>query len=184
MPKEVLDTRKLKDSAAEFLKKSKFEKAAEILEQLAQGEPKEMQHRLRLGDCYRRLGQLDKSVLSYQAAARHFADQGQLIKAIGAIKVILEIDPRNRDALQQLAEMNELRLGKVTLETAGLAAPPKATGAKAPTGPIELREPERPLTEKVPPAPTRGAQRGAMADQSMPSDHDLDPGLDDEPLEL
>src|SRR5438132_4318125 len=106
MAKGAVDTRELKDSAAEYLKKSKFEKAAEVLEQLVKTEPKEMQHRLRLGDCYRRLDDLDKSIAQYQSAARFFADQGQLIKGIAAVKMILEIDPENEEAQRQLAVMN------------------------------------------------------------------------------
>src|SRR5882672_2996591 len=102
-----VDVRKLKDSAAELFKRSKFEKAAEVLEQLAQAEPKDMQHRLKLGDCYRKLEQPQKSIAQYDAAGRYYADQGQLIKAIAAVKVILEIDPRNAGAQKQLADMNE-----------------------------------------------------------------------------
>src|SRR5205814_761908 len=67
-------------------------------------------------------------------------DEGQLIKAIGAVKIILEIDPKNGDAQKQLQEMNERRFGKVTLESAGLK--PKAgvgAGARA-TSAIELAE--------------------------------------------
>src|SRR5919204_6654889 len=116
-----VDVRKLKDSAAEYLKKSKFEKAAELLEELVEAEPKDMQHRLRLGDCYRRLDDPRRSVANYDVVARHYAEQGQLIKAIAAVKVILEIDPRNDEAQKQLAEMNEQRLGKAALERAGLS---------------------------------------------------------------
>ncbi len=176
MAKDSVDARKLKDSAAEHLKKSKFEKAAEVLEQLAQAEPKDMQHRLRLGDCYRKLEQPQKSIAQYDAAGRYYADQGQLIKAIAAVKVILEIDPRNAEAQKQLAEMNQRRLGKVTQQSAGLAGgkraaigrigPAKAALAvgASPAEAIELPE-EPQITKRVPPAPTRGAQRGAMADR-------------------
>src|SRR5689334_8469968 len=104
MAKDAADARKLKDSAAEYLKKSKFEKAAEVLEQLVALEPKDMQHRLRLGDCYRKLEDAKRSIASYDVAARHYAEQGQLIKAIAAVKVILEIDPRNEEAQKQLAD--------------------------------------------------------------------------------
>src|SRR5256884_5360192 len=112
MARDAVDARKLKDSAAEYLKKSKFEKAAEVLEELVQAEPKDMQHRLRLGDCYRKLEQPQKSITQYDAAGRYYADQGQLIKAIAAVKVILEIDPRNAEAQNELAEMNERSLWK------------------------------------------------------------------------
>src|SRR5439155_7669676 len=145
MAKDAIDARKLKDSAAEYLRKSKFEKAAEVLEDLVQAEPKDVQHRLRLGDCYRKLDQPQKSIAQYDAAGRYYADQGQLIKAIAAVKVILEIDPRNAEAQKQLAEMNERRLTKV--ESPGLAAAKRAA------------------LGRIAPARARGAQRGAMADR-------------------
>src|SRR5260370_19482181 len=138
--KQQLDVRKLKDGVADYLKKQKWEKAAELLEQLISAEPKDMQHRLKLGDAYRRTEQIQNAVAAYGHAAKTFADEGQLIKAIGAVKLILEIDPRNGDAQKQLAEMNERRRSKVTLEGAGLKpAPGVRAGARA-TSPIELEE--------------------------------------------
>jgi CRP-like cAMP-binding protein/tetratricopeptide (TPR) repeat protein len=165
MAKDFADARKLKDSAAEYLKRSKFEKAAEVLEQLVQAEPKDIQHRLRLGDCYRKLDLAQKSIAQYDAAGRAYAEQGQLIKAIAAVKVILEIDPRNAEAQKQLAEMNEARLSKVTPESAGLAGAKRAIGRMAPARP-------------------RGAQRGAMADRvevAAPDDGGDALELDDTP---
>jgi len=137
--KPQVDVRKLKDETTEFLKKQKWEKAAEVLEQLVAAEPKDMSHRLKLGDTYRRMEQIQKSIASYQHAAKFFSDEGQLIKAVGAVKVILEIDPKNDDAQKQLQQMNERRFGKVTLESTGLK--PKAgigAGARA-TSAIELQ---------------------------------------------
>jgi CRP-like cAMP-binding protein len=160
-------TRALKDEVAEHLRKSNWKKAAEVLEQLARAEPKEMTHRLKLGDTYRRLEQKEKAIASFREAARFFGDEGQLIKAIGAIKVILELDPKNWQAQAQLAEMNERRLGKVTLESAGLKAPPKGIGAGARgTSAIELDD--------------AAAAANAVADSL---NIDLEAG-DDEPLEL
>src|SRR5438309_3244676 len=132
MAKDAIDARKLKDSAAEYLKKSKFEKAAEVLEELVEAEPKDVQHRLRLGDCYRKLEQPQKSIAQYDAAGRSYAEQGQLIKAIAAVKVILEIDPRNTEAQKQLAEMNERRLGKGELSSLGPGAKRKPIGRITP----------------------------------------------------
>jgi CRP-like cAMP-binding protein len=119
----AVDTRKLKDDAAEALKKQRWEKAADTLEKLVAAEPKDMQHRLRLGDAYRRMEQVQKSIAAYQHVARHYADEGQLIKAIGAVKIILEIDPKNGDAQQQLAEMNQRRFGKAAAPAAAAPAP-------------------------------------------------------------
>jgi CRP-like cAMP-binding protein len=134
--KPQVDVRKLKDEVADHLKKSRFEKAAGVLEQLIAAEPKDMSHRLKLGDTWRRAGDGQRAMVAYQHAARFFADEGQLIKAIGAVKIVLEIDPRNEQAQRQLGEMNERRMGKVTLESAGLAEK-SARGGRA-GSPIEL----------------------------------------------
>ncbi|HUJ24786.1 MAG TPA: cyclic nucleotide-binding domain-containing protein [Myxococcales bacterium] len=166
--KPQVDVRKLKDEVTEYLKKSKFEKAAEVLEQLVQAEPKDMSHRLKLGDTYRRMEQVQKAIIHYTYAARFFSDEGQLIKGIGAVKIILEIDPKNEDAQTQLEEMNDRRFGKVTLESAGLKA--KAgigAGARA-TSAIELEE----------------ASAAADAVGSALHQPELEAGDDEPPLEL
>src|SRR5438105_13676373 len=120
-----VDIRKLKDDVAEHLKKSRWDKAAEVQEQLVAAEPKDMAQRIKLGDTYRRLDLRDKAIASYEQAAKFFADEGQLIKAIGAVKMILGVDPRNAPAQKQLAEMNERRMGKVSLSAAGVKPPPR-----------------------------------------------------------
>ncbi len=138
-----VDIRKLKDQAAELLGKSKFDKASDLLEQLTRAEPKEMQHRLKLGDTFRRMGQAEKAINCYQIAGRFFGDEGQLIKAIGAFKVILEIDPKNPGAQRDLAEMNSRRFAKPTAADAAFKAP-KAIGAGArAVSELELAEGEK-----------------------------------------
>ena len=192
MAKPFVDTRKLKDSAAELLKKGKLEKAADVLEQLAKHEPKDTSHRLRLGDTYRRIGDAAKAISWYQTAANIFSDQDQLLKAIGAVKVILEIDPRNEMAQRELQQMNDRRFARPTLEGAGLA-PQRQAGGRAPaaidlppeTGPVLAARlenpaaaapvPARPITEKIR-APTRGAQRsggGGIPNEFTPEDLDV-----------
>src|SRR5258708_611680 len=157
-----VDARKLKDSAAEYLRKNKFEKAAEALEQLVKAEPKDFTHRLKLGDAYRKMEAIEKAIVCYQAAAKHFSDQGQIIKAIGAVKVILEMDPRNQSAQRELQEMNGQRFSKPSFESSGLK-PPKggkpsvAASAEAADvdGPTSAaRGPDRPAG---PPPKKRGA---------------------------
>ena len=163
----TVNTRALKDEVAELLRKGKFGDAAEVLERLARAEPKEMTHRLKLGDTWRRLGQTQKSISAYQYAAKFFGDEGQLIKAIGAVKIILELDPKNAEAQAQLGEMNQRRLGKVTLESAGLRAPKAIGGGARATSAVELHD-------------------AAAAAEAVSSTMqvELDVGDDDEPLEL
>src|SRR5438128_86766 len=136
----AVNTRKLKDSVADFLKKGKWEKAAATLEDLIKAEPREIAHRVKLGDALRKAGERERSVGAYQAAAKSYADEGQLIKAIAAVKVILEIDPANAAAQGQLAEMNERRFMKPG-QFMQKPAPPKPMGARAVSA-IELDEGE------------------------------------------
>jgi CRP-like cAMP-binding protein len=163
----TVNTRALKDEVAELLRKGKFGDAADVLERLARAEPKEMTHRLKLGDTWRRLGQTQKSISAYQYAAKFFGDEGQLIKAIGAVKIILELDPKNAEAQAQLGEMNQRRLGKVTMESAGLRAPKAIGGGARATSAMELDD-------------------AAAAAEAVSSTMqvELDVGEDDEPLEL
>jgi CRP-like cAMP-binding protein len=138
-----VDTRKLKDQASELLGKHKYDKAAEIFEQLSRVEPRDMQHRLKLGDTYRRLSLAEKAINAYQIAGRQFGEEGQLIKAIGAFKVILEIDPKNEAAQKDLAQMNQRRFAKPTIETAGLKAPKGIGSGARGTSELELAEGEK-----------------------------------------
>src|ERR1700737_181502 len=143
MAASSVDARKLKDSAAEYLRKNKFEKAAEALEQLVKAEPKDFTHRLKLGDAYRKMEAIDKAIVCYQAAAKHYSDQGLLIKAIGAVKVILEMDPRNQSAQRELQEMNSQRFPKALSLEPGKPKVPKAgkpSAAPAPPAEIDLVE--------------------------------------------
>src|SRR5438128_4234175 len=134
------DTRKLKDSVTELFKKGKWEKAASTLEELIKVEPREMQHRVKLGDALRKAGERERAVIAYQTAAKAYGDEGQLIKAIAAVKVILEIDPANEAAQAHLAEMNERRFMKPG-QFVQKAAAPKAIGARGVSA-IELEEGE------------------------------------------
>lgn len=170
-----VNTRKLKDSVAEYLKKNKLDKACETLEQLVKAEPKDMTHRLRLGDTYRRLEATEKAIGNYQAAAKFFADEGLLIKAIAAIKIILEIDPKNEMAQRELGEMNQRRFAKPTLDSAGLkAAKPGAPAGRAASGVAPDELPEVEAEELADSAGATGGER----DLELPA-----PG-EDEALEL
>jgi CRP-like cAMP-binding protein len=163
--KPQVDIRKLKDEVAEHLKKSRWDKAAEVLMELAAAEPKDMTHRLRLGDAYRKMDQPQLAIDAYRHAARFFGDEGQLIKAIGAAKMILEIDPRNADALKQLGDMNKRRLGKVSLAR----IPPPAKNAPA-AG-------RKPAAIELDGAPSGPAGPDTTSGIELPAG-------DDEPLEL
>jgi CRP-like cAMP-binding protein len=101
--------RKLKDKTAEYFKDSKFSKAASTMEELVELDPHEPAHKLKLGDAYRRTNEKDKAIGSYRAAAAAFTEQGLVIKAIAAAKLILEIEPKNAEAQQLLGDLAKKR---------------------------------------------------------------------------
>jgi CRP-like cAMP-binding protein len=177
-----VNIRKLKDSVAEYLQKNKLDKACETLELLVKAEPKDMTHRLKLGDTYRRLDAAEKAISSYQIAAKFFDDEGMLIKAIAAIKIILEIDPTNQMAQRELGEMNRQRFGRPSLDSIGRklakpAAPAAPAAQAAQTAPTHRTAPLN-VDEGAGALANRGAAAGGELELELPADGD------DEPLEL
>src|SRR6202521_3371550 len=177
-----VNIRKLKDSVAEYLQKNKLDKACEPLELLVNAEPKDMTHRLKLGATYRRLDAAEKAISSYQIAAKFFDDVGMLIKAIAAIKIILEIDPTNQMAQRELGEMNRQRFGRPSLDSVGRklakpAAPAAPAAQAAQTAPTHRTAPLN-VDEGAGALASRGAAAGGELELELPADGD------DEPLEL
>ena len=171
MAKESVDTRKLKDEVTDLLKKQKWEKAADNLEKLIKLEPKDMQHRLRLGDAYRRMDQAGKAIGTYEFAAKFFGGEGQLIKAIAAVKMILELDSGNVEAQKQLAEMNQRRFGK-PMPADPVSRPPAAkrtTAAGRAREAIELPDEEPPAAAPKAPEPELGGLRHETLELDQPA---------------
>src|SRR5262249_24664854 len=83
----------------------------------------------------------------YASAGRHFAGEGQFIKAIAAFKVILEMDPGNAAAREQLSTMNGRRRSRPAPASSRAKATP-APSAKQ-VEPIELPPDDAPAANKV-----------------------------------
>ena len=138
MPNPAVDKRKLKDSVAEYLKRGKVDKAVEALERLVIAEPKDTNHKLKLGDCYRKLDRPEKAIVCYQSVVKAFNDLGLLGKGISVAKVIFEIDPRNAEARRDLGELHQRRFGKPLPEDGAVArgksalATPNGSGSITP----------------------------------------------------
>src|SRR5688500_11028233 len=109
-----MDLRKIKDKAAESFTKGKFAKAAELYEEYCQGDPKDTQTRLRMGDAWAKAGKKDKAIQAYQAAAEGFAKEGFLPRAIAAAKLVLELDAAHTGVQQMLADLYAKRSGPAT----------------------------------------------------------------------
>ncbi len=100
-----MEPRQLRDKANEALTKGRFPRAAELLEEYCQREPKDFQTRLRLGDAWVKAGNNARAIVAYQVAAEGFAREGFLPRAIAASKLILELDSSHQGVQQMLANL-------------------------------------------------------------------------------
>ncbi len=148
-----METRALKDVAADAFRLGRYARAAEVYAQLATTEPHVVQHRLKLGDSYRCAGSKDQAVVAYRSAVKDYNDQGLTLRAIATCKLILEVSPGLQDIEVELARLTKQRFGPRPGEAAAapVAAPtpaPPSAPAPAPGTPEKVPEPN---WETVPP---------------------------------
>ncbi len=162
------DIRKLKDKAQALIIKGKYAKALQLYQQIVEIEPKDIKIWVKIGDLYRKLKRPDQAIEIYAKASRSFAVNGFLMQAISVSKMILEIDPQQKETQEALAELYAKKEGEsidhegaaravpaasmAILEKLKKKAPPVRTPAveiqKAPATP----EPE-PEIEEIQPEP-------------------------------
>lgn len=128
-----MQTRQLKDGAAEAFARGRFSRAAELYERYCAAEPADLQARLRLGDACFRAGEPRRAVAAYLASAEGFAREGLLPRAIAASKLVLELAPEHRGVQQMLADLYARRR----------ASDRPAAARKGPEG-VRTREAELP----------------------------------------
>jgi CRP-like cAMP-binding protein len=101
------DVRKLRDEAHEATASGKYKRALAAYLELERLEPREAQWSKRAAETFRRLGKDKDAVHAYTRAADRYAQSGFLVQAIAVCKLILQIEPKNDDALHRIAAMNE-----------------------------------------------------------------------------
>jgi CRP-like cAMP-binding protein len=101
------DVRQLRNEASEATSAGKYKRALAAYLELERLEPRDAQWSKRAAETYRRLGKDKDALAAYARAVDRYAQGGFLVQAIAVCKLILQIDPRNDDALRRLASMNE-----------------------------------------------------------------------------
>ncbi len=147
------DPRKLKNEATEMVSKGKWKRALELYLELEKLEPNDGAWPQRAGDAARRLGKPADAVTYLRRATDAYAKHGFLLKAVAVCKVILEIDPRQRDVQDRLASFHAARatsvLGKPTpLPTQPVRVP---DGAALTEVPLAQVVPNSRLSSTLPP---------------------------------
>ncbi len=82
-----------------------FSRAASLLAAYCASAPRDRQSHLRLGDAYARAGDKPRAIDAYLTAARGFAEDGFLARAIAASKLVLELDPNHTQMQRILADL-------------------------------------------------------------------------------
>jgi len=103
------DIAKLKDKAAKLWAKGSWGSAQEAFEELAKAEPRNLMHRLRVGDALVKQGKNQEAIGVYAVVAERYAADGMLIKAISVNKLILNLDPQQKDTQKRLAALYSKR---------------------------------------------------------------------------
>lgn len=103
------DVAKLKDKAAKLWSKGAWADAQKAFDELSKAEPRNLMHRLRIGDALVKQGKNADAIAVYAAVAEKYAAEGMLIKAISVNKLILQLDPQQKDTQKRLAALYSKR---------------------------------------------------------------------------
>ncbi|MDB4957024.1 MAG: putative transcriptional regulator, Crp/Fnr family [Myxococcales bacterium] len=101
------DARQLREEATEATASGKYKRALAAYLELERLEPRDAQWSKRAAETYRRLAKDKDAVQAYARAADRYAQNGFLVQAIAVCKLILQVDPKNDDALRRISSMNE-----------------------------------------------------------------------------
>src|SRR4051812_18839431 len=97
--------RKLKDEAAKLVQKGKLDKALEAYQEILKEDATDLTAQLKCGDILRKMERGPEAIACYSRVAQVYAEDGLLLKAIAACKLILEIDQGHTDTQKMLADL-------------------------------------------------------------------------------
>lgn len=120
----AVDTRKLKDDANALALKGKVKDAIGLLEQVVKVDKNDVKSIVKLGDLHKKNNDKAKAIDWYTKGAALYAAQGFLVNAISVNKMILELDPNQKQIQEALAGLYAKKES-----TAGTATPSGVRGA-------------------------------------------------------
>jgi CRP-like cAMP-binding protein len=114
------DLRKLREEANEATSSGKYKRALTAYLELERLEPNDAQWSKRVAETYRRLGKDRDAIDAFARAVNRYNQHGFLVQAIAVCKLILQIDPKNDDALRRISAINE-QIGAGPTRTVAMA---------------------------------------------------------------
>jgi CRP-like cAMP-binding protein len=152
----AVDVRKLKEEATALQKAGKYEEAVKALRNLIKFDRREVQHHLKLAECYAKLNQTANTILAYEGAAKKYAEQGYLPKAIAVAKMVLQLNPEHEEIKKMLSQLYAEKEGGDTEKLEALkekfvmAAEPSPAPAAARPAPSVAVPPAKPQAAPEP----------------------------------
>ena len=151
-----MDPARLKADAGAALAAGHFSRAASLYAAYCASAPRDRQSHLRLGDAYARAGDKAHAIDAYLTAARGFAEDGFLARAIAASKLVVELDPNHTQMQRILADLYAKRAagGQALRTLLGKTTTPAPKDGPLPVRPFEPLAAEAPaVTEAETPKP-------------------------------
>jgi CRP-like cAMP-binding protein len=148
-----MDPARLKADAGAAMAAGHFARAASLYAAYCASAPRDRQSHLRLGDAYARAGDRPRAIDAYLTAARGFAEDGFLARAIAASKLVLELDPNHTQMQRILADLYAKRAagGQALRTLLGKSEP--ARDLPLPVRPFEALATEAPAVVEGTPTP-------------------------------
>jgi len=111
-PKVVSQTTRLKDRVAQYTARGDWSRALRTLQILQEGAPRDMYIARKIGEMYQRMGRTKEAVEAYKNAAKLYAEEGFLYKAISVNKIILSLHPEDQDVVEALAALQSRNVSR------------------------------------------------------------------------
>jgi len=94
-----------KEEAAQALSRGEWKKALECLKHHCLQKPGDLRSRLKMAELLERLGQKEEAVRMYRKVAEAYVSDGFILQAISVNKIVLRIDPSQKEANDCLARL-------------------------------------------------------------------------------
>ncbi len=103
----------LKDSGAKHMGNGKWEKACKAYKEVLDLDPRDLRIGLKVGDCYRKLGNSKMAMKYYDKVAQLYSKDGFVLKAIAVNKLILKLDKFYPGIDERLSELYKEKIGRM-----------------------------------------------------------------------
>ncbi len=130
-----MGVRELKEEALDLYARRKFKECARTYSRLLELEPRDPHLYVRHAEAWRRAGDRAKAIASYRTAAELLLQLGCEARARAALKVALELDPRDTEvakALERLTRAYAARRDEARPPYPSVQSPPRPSPSRIP----------------------------------------------------